>query len=259
MNMTVGPLVMPALEADADLARRVIRRVIEWDRSTPDPFRDRKEAKSGEIAKKIAELDAGLARVPDQVRNDPDRRVKAREADEEADRQMKAMHAERCGPGTLDPVDAEAMGKRIKEQAELLAKAHPLVLSRAGGAVKSVNVGASKQRAAGLPERLTVSVTPVSGQPFYAEIDAVAVITPERRVGSVKFALACLTDLWIGQRQASWKDVCAGDPNAIKPTDRGGAELARFDIGADGKSQESPPQKPVCGFPSSRSPRTFPY
>ena len=46
MNMAVGPLVMPALEADAELARRVVRRVIEWDRSTPDPFRDRQEAKS---------------------------------------------------------------------------------------------------------------------------------------------------------------------------------------------------------------------
>jgi len=257
MNMTVGPLVMPALEADAELARRVVRRVIEWDRATPDPFRDRTEAKSGDIAKKIAEIDAGLARVPDQIRDDPARRVKAREADEEADRQMKAMHAERCGPGTLDPVDAEALGKRIKEQAELLAKAHPLVLSRAGGAVKSVNVGASKQRASGLPERLTVSVTPVTGQPFYAEIDAVAVITPERRVGSVKFSLACLTDLWVGQRQASWKDVCTGDPNAIKPTDRGGTELARFDIGADGKSRESPPQKPVCGFPELTLPTNF--
>jgi len=257
MNMTLGPLIMPVLEADAELARRVVRRVIDWDRATPDPFRDRTEAKSGEIAKKMAEIDAGLARVPDQVRDDPARRLKAREADEQAEQQIKAMYAQRCGPGTLDPVDAEAAVKRINGQAELLAKAHPLVLSRAGGAVKSVNVGASKQRASGLPDRLTVSVTPVSGKPFFAEVDVVAAITPDRRVGSVKFALACLTDLWIGQREASWKDVCTGDPKAIKPVDRGGAELARFDIGADGKSRESPPQEPVCGFPALALPADF--
>jgi hypothetical protein len=249
MDMSIGPLIIPGLGADAELARRVVRRVIDWDRATPDPFRDRNEAKSGEIAKKIAEIDAGLARVPDQLRDTFAGRAQARQADEEAERQVKAMYAQRCGPGTLDPVHAEATVKRIKEQAELLAKAHPLVLSRASGGVKSVNVGTWKQTAAGLPERLTVSVAPVTGNLFYAEIDAVAVITPDRRVGSVKFSLACLTDLWIGQRQASWKDVCTDDPNAIKPTGRGSAALARFDIGADGKSQENPPKEPVCGFP----------
>jgi hypothetical protein len=257
MMMTVGPLVMPVLEADPELARRVVQRVIDWDRSTPDPFRDGEEAKSGEIAKKIAEIDAGLARLPDQIRNNPARVAKAREENEQADRQIKSMHAQRCGPGTLDPVDAEAAAERIKSQAVLLATAHSLVLSRAGGAVKSVNVGSHKLGAARLPARLTVSVTPVTGMPFYAEVDAVATITPDRKLGSVKFSLACLTDLWIGQRQASWKDVCLDDPKAIKPTDTGGAELSRFDIGADGKSRESPPQKPICGFPELKLPPDF--
>jgi hypothetical protein len=257
MMMTVGPLVMPVLEADPELARRVVKRVIDWDRSTPDPFRDKEEAKSGEIAKKIAEIDAGLARLPDQIRDNPARVAKAREENEQAERQIKAMDVQRCGPGTLDPVDAEAAAERIKGQAELLAKAHPLVLSRAGGAVKSVNIGSYKQGAGRLPERLTVSVTPVMGSPFYAEVDAVATITPERKLGPVKFSLACLTDLWIGQRQASWKDVCVGDPNAIKPADAEDPGLARFDIGADGKSQESPPQKPVCGFPELTLPAEF--
>lgn len=257
MSVTVGSLIMPVLEADAELAGRVVRRMIDWDRSTPDPFRDREEAKSGEIAKKIAEIDAGLARLPDQIRDNPDRVAKARAENEQAERQIRTMYAQRCGPGTLDAVDAEAAAERIKGQAQLLAAAHPLVLSRAGGAVKSVNVGSYKHGAVRLPIRLTVSVTPVSGKPFYAEVDAVATITPERKLGTVRLSLACVTDLWIGQRDASWKDVCVGDPTATKPVDTAGAELSRFDIGADGRSRESSPQKPICGFPELKLPADF--
>lgn len=257
MNMTVGPLIMPVLESDAELARRVVKRTIDWDRSTPDPFRDREEAKSGEIAKKIAELDAGLARLPDQIKSNPDRAAKALQENVQAERQLMAMKAQRCGPGTLDPADAEAAAERIKGQAQLLAAAHPLVLRRAGGAVKSVNVSSYQQGAARLPTRLTMSVSPINGRPFYAEVDAVATIMPDRKLGSVKLSLACLTELWIGQREASWKDVCLGDPKAIKADDTGGAEHSRFDIGADGKSRESPPQKPICGFPELTLPADF--
>jgi hypothetical protein len=241
------PLIMPALEADAELARRRVGRVIEWDSSTPDPFRDRKEASPGEIAKKIARSTRARARARSDTGRPRSRASKARERMKRPSGKIKRARAA-LRSRHLDPVDAEAMASESRSSGAP-RQSTPSRAERAGGTVKSVNVGASKQKASGLPERLTVSVTPVTGQPFYAEIDAVAVITPDRRVGSVKFSLACLTDLWIGQRQASWKDVCTGDPNAIKPTDRGGAELARFDIDADGKSQERPPQKPVCGFP----------
>ena len=257
MMMTVGPLIMPVLEADPELARRVVRRVIDWDRSTPDPFRDQEAAKSGEIAGKLAEIDAGLARLPDQIRDDPDRVARARDADEQAERQIKSTHAERCGPGTLDPVDAEAATERIKSQAEGLARTHPFVLGQAGGTVKSVSVGSWKQGAARLPSRLTVSVTPATGKAFYAEVDAEVAITPERKLGSVKMSLACLTDLWIGQRDASWKDVCLGDPKAIKPPDTGAAGLKPFDFDAEAKAQEAVVQKPTCGFPELKLPAEF--
>jgi hypothetical protein len=93
MIMTVGPLTMPVLETDPELARRVVRRTIDWDRSTPDPSRDRIEAKSGENAKKIAEIDAGLARLPDQLQANAARVAMARNDNE----MVKAMRAERCG------------------------------------------------------------------------------------------------------------------------------------------------------------------
>jgi hypothetical protein len=257
MMMTVGPLVMPILEADPELARRVVRRVIEWDRATPDPYRDREDAKSGAMRDKIVEIDAGLARLPDQIRADPTLAAQAREANELADRMVKSTFAERCGPGTLDAVDVEATSERIKTNAEGFAKAHPFVLAQAGGAVKSTSVGASRQGASRLPGRMTVGVTPVTGKGFYAEVDAEVTITPGRKLDSVKFSLVCITSLWIGQRDASWKDVCVGDPKAIKPPDAKAAEFKQFDFGAQPSLQEIADRKPVCGFSDLKLPAEY--
>jgi hypothetical protein len=257
MIMTLGPLIMPVLEADPELTRRVVRRVIDWDRSTADPFRERKEAKSDEIAARLAEIDAGLASLPEQIRDDPTRVAKARDANKQAEREIESTYAKRCGPGTLDAVDAELAIKRIKEQAERLAQAHPFVLGYAHGAVTSVNVGAWQEGAARLPRRVTVSVNSKTGKTFYAEINVAVAITADRKLSSVKFYLACITDLSIGQRDASWKDVCLGDPKAVKPTDMGVADLERFDIGSDAEAGESAMQKPICGFPELKLPAEF--
>lgn len=257
MIMTTGSLVMPTLEADPELARRAVGRVIDWDRSTPDPFRDREAAKGGEIAAKLVEIDAGLARLPDQLRDDPARVARAREADAAADGQVKSIHAGLCGPGSLDPVDAEAATERIKSQAEGLARAHPFVLSQAGGGVQSVSVGSWRQGVARLPSRLTVAVTAASGKTFYAEVDAAAAITPERTLGAVNISLACVTKLWIGQRDASWKDVCVDDPQALKPPAASAAELKPFDFGAEAKAQQAVAQKPTCSFPELKLPAEF--
>ncbi|OGB28726.1 MAG: hypothetical protein A3F78_16325 [Burkholderiales bacterium RIFCSPLOWO2_12_FULL_61_40] len=257
MLMTSGPLVMPILEADPELARRVVKRVIDWDSSTPDPFREREAAKSGEIAEKLAVIGAGLARLPDQLRDDPARVAQARKALGESERQIEASYAQRCGPGTLDPADAEAATKRIQSAAESLARTHPFVVAQAGGEVKSVNVGTYRMSHGSLPTRLTVSVSPASGKAFYAEVDAEATITPERKLGGVKMSLACVTDLWIGQRDASWKNVCADDPKARKPSAATTGELKPFDVAADEKSRQNAAQKTVCGFADLKLPEQF--
>lgn len=259
MLMTTGPLVMPVLEADPELARRVVKHVTDWDRATPDPFREREAAKSGEMAEKLAAIDAGLARLPDQLRDrlrtEPARVAQARQALDESERQIKASYAQRCGPGTLDPADAEAATERIKSAAESLVRSHAFVVARAGGEVKSVNVGTYQMGPARLPTRLTASVSPASGKAFYAEVDAESTITPERKLGAVKLSLACVTDLWIGQRDASWKNVCVDDPQARKPPAAG--ELKPFDFVADEKSRLNVAQKPVCGFAELKLPEQF--
>jgi len=257
MLMASGPLVMPILEADPELARRVVGRVIDWDRATPDPFREREAAKSGEIAEKIAAIDAGLARLPDQLRDDPTRVAQARHALDESERQIKAAYAQRCGPGTLDPADAEAATGRIKSAAESLARTHPFVVAQAGGEIESASVGTYRMGLRRLPTRLTVSVSPANGKAFYAEVDAESTITPERKLGAVKMSLACVTDLWIGQRDASWKDVCVDDPKARKPPVASTGELKPFDFAADEKARQNVAQKPVCGFAELKLPEQF--
>ena len=257
MLMTTGPLVMPILEADPELARRVVKRVIDWDRATLDPFREREAAKSGEIAEKLATIDAGLARLPDQIRDDPARVAQARQALADTERQIKSSYAERCGPGTLDPADAEAATERIRSAAESLARTHPFVVAEAGGEVKSVSIGTYRLGPGRLPARLTAWVNPASGKPFYAEVDAESTITPERKLGAVKLSLACVTDIWIGQRDASWKNVCADDPKARKPPAAATGELKPFDFVADEKSRQNVAPKPVCGFAELKLPEQF--
>jgi len=245
---------MPTLEANPELARRVVRRVIEWDRATPDPFRDRAEAKSGDFPDKLAKLEAGLGKLPDDLGKDPARMAKAREAEENADRLDRQAWTKRCGPGTLDAVDAEAATKRIKADAERLVRVHPLVLQQVGGPVKSADTGALRQGESRLPTRLTISIQPESGKSLYAEVDVAASVTSDRKLGPVKLTLACVTRLWIGQRDASWRDVCAGDANAVRPAPAT-ADLRQYADLAAAKYPEV--QKPVCGFPDLKLPRDF--
>lgn len=96
MVSTIGPLVMPAIGSDPEMAARVVSRVIAWDRATPDPFRDRKEAKSPEIQKRLADIDARLSRLPEQFR-DPALAARAQVKSDEADRHVKEMFEKRCG------------------------------------------------------------------------------------------------------------------------------------------------------------------
>lgn len=244
MLMTVGTMVMPILEADPELAQRAVKRAIEWDRSTLDPFRERDEAKSDEIAKKIAAIDEGLAHLPDQLRNDSARVARARQALDGSERQLKDSYAQRCGPGTLDPADAEPAAERIKRAAESLVRTNSFAVSQAGGEIKSASVTSFRMAPSRLPTRITVAVNPTNGKMFYAEVDADPAITPERKLGAVQMSLACITDLSLGYRDARWKDVCTDDVAARKPSAAAG-ELKPFDFAADETARQTIAKKGV--------------
>lgn len=213
MNMTVGGVVTPVLQDDPDLAREAVRRAIEWDRKTPDPFRDGAAARTLDYPKQLAEIDAGLARLPGQLRDEPPRSANERAA---VERFIETGHAERCGPGALDAGDLPAANKRITTEAENLVKSHPLAIERAGGAIASVDVRTAMMGPSRLPTRVSLVVTPAAGKQFYAEVDVAPTISANRKLGAVKFSLACVTDP-SSKRDAHWKNVCLDDPTAIRP------------------------------------------
>lgn len=212
----VGPLIMPILEADPELARKVVRRVIEWDRTAPDPFRDDESAKSGDMPEKLARLDASLARLPEELEKDTARTANARESNLQAERLLEKFN-ERCRTTRLDSINLEAATEAIKTQAETFAKTNPFVVAQAGGSVRAVSVSSYQLGETRLPQRVTVVVAPSSGQGFFAEIDVNAEVTGARKLGSIRISLVCITKLSIGQRDGRWRDVCLGDSNAIRP------------------------------------------
>lgn len=230
MRMTVGPMIMPDIVADPEMAKRVVRRVIDWHRSTPDPFRDRVETTiSAKVKVKLAEIDASYASLLDKT-PDPVRIAKAQELAAQVEQEIKSKEAIHCAPGTLDSLHTEAATERIQRHAELLTKSHPLVLSRAGGAIRSVRV-IQTSLANNIPKRLTVSVAPMTGATFYAEVDAISTVTSDRKLATVKFSLECLRDS--SGNQDRLKDVCQSDSKSIKPVNTWNVGLSRFDIGID--------------------------
>jgi hypothetical protein len=86
--VTISPLIMPDLLTDPGLTRWAVQRTADWDRSTPDPFRDVALAKGGEFPARLAEIDAAMARLP--------RDLQARLADIDA---MKAPGRANAGGG----------------------------------------------------------------------------------------------------------------------------------------------------------------
>jgi hypothetical protein len=98
MQITVGPLVLPSLILDPAMARRVVDRVTDWDRHTPDPYRDGPEAKTADFPARLAAIDAVLAGFPRQLESDRALIDAAPELQAEAERQAEANRAANCGP-----------------------------------------------------------------------------------------------------------------------------------------------------------------
>jgi hypothetical protein len=94
--VTISPLIMPDLLTDPALARWAVQRTADWDRSTPDPFRDVALAKGGAFPARLAEIDAAMARLPRDLQAKAGGGGAALLA--EAERQLAAMRGARCRP-----------------------------------------------------------------------------------------------------------------------------------------------------------------
>lgn len=215
LNASVAPFMMPIMGSDPELGRKVMRQVLEWDSATPDPFRDKVPQAAETVRNDLAEFEAGFAQLAEAVARGVGDGSQARKTDEHMEKMALASHARRCAPGTVDATAAPAAIARIDEEVRGLVTAHPLVLRRAGGAIGKVAIASRANHQHALPHRYTVSVVPGSGDTFYAEVDVASTVGADRQLGKITPKLACLTDLWIGQREAV-KDVCTSDPKALR-------------------------------------------
>ncbi|AVR97313.1 hypothetical protein [Pseudoduganella armeniaca] len=217
LQLSVAPLVMPALGADPAMARRVVARLLAWDKATPDPFRERAAHGTADVKAQMAQVEADIAtgtgRLADQIAADKARQAESAAADAAVDRQLAQQTERRCAAGATD-----IAGERTRIDAEVrrVVADHALVRKHATGGVRSVSVAATEVRAGALPTRMSLTVTPVQGQPFYAEVLIETTVTRERRLDTISATLLCLTNQWLGQRQAG-RDVCVSDPQAILP------------------------------------------
>ncbi len=200
MLMTIGPPINNYAFQDVRRLDRTLERVLEWDRTTPNPFRDKP---------RTSDIEATLERVYSGFRDlklkliteKDDIEQKARAAAAQIEQSAAQSKTRPCKPGEPDPAFARQTIETEKKWVTEFAKLQPDVV-RVAGMIQSANVMSYKQDSKStLPTRYTVFIGGTSKR-VYAEVDV-------SRTGSEsKFVLACVTHLSIGQRDP-FKDVCA--------------------------------------------------
>lgn len=199
MIMSVGAPINNYAFQDVGRLDRTLERVLAWDKTAPNPYRERSRTSEAEAA--IEKVYAGLRDLRAKIAAEKaDIEQQARAAAPEMEQMLAASRTPPCKPGEPDPAYANRILEREKRAVEEFARGHRDV-ARAAGTVKSVSVAASRVGVgASVTGRYTVSVVG-SAKTVYAEVDVT------RSGGTATFSLACVTDLWIGQREA-FKDVC---------------------------------------------------
>lgn len=200
MMMTVGAPINNYAYQDARKLDRVIDRVLDWDKTTPNPLRERPRA--ADVEKKVEQAYAGLRELKVNLvaeRDDIERKAKA------ASPQMEQMAAQLktppCKPGKPDPAFINRIIEAEEKSVTEFAMTHPSVL-RESGAIKFADAAQYQQDTdSGLPTRYTISIDGTKKR-VYAEVKVL------RTADRSSFALACVTQLSPGQRDP-FKDVCA--------------------------------------------------
>lgn len=198
MMMTVGQAVNNYAMQNTSNLNRILDRVLEWDKITPNPFNDRTRSES--IDKQIEQVYSGLRDLKSKIFSEKDDlERKARLAAPEIERTYAQSRDLLCRKGQPDPAYAK---QTIQKEWSLVldfVKNHKDVIREAGG-VGEVSPAISRiQSQATLPDRYEVSVS--GNKTIYAIVDV------SRSAGDAKFTLACISHLSHGHREA-FKDPC---------------------------------------------------
>ncbi|MDA8126698.1 MAG: hypothetical protein M0009_16115 [Deltaproteobacteria bacterium] len=191
MRMTIGPPILNYAFQDISNCCRILDSVLEWDKKTPNPFRDNPKTESAE--KQIAQIYAGL------------REYKAKLIAEKSDIENKAKQAAPdieqtyvkadppCQKGQLDPAHLNWVIMKERSLVENFIAFHSEVIQKAKG-VSSVSVATYKvRRQEVLPYRYIVSVYGLDKQPWEKDFRPVYVaVDVSRQNGAPEFKVACM-------------------------------------------------------------------
>lgn len=198
MLMTVGPLINNYAFQDVSNLKRILDRVLEWDKKTPNPFREK--TRSENIEKQIDQVYAGLRDLKAKLsaeRDDLER--KARLAAPEIERTYAQTGNLLCRKDQLDPAYAAQATQKEWSLVTDFVKNNKDVIREAGGIKATYPESSTTKQTEVMPSRYIVSVN--GSKNIFAVVDV------SRSSGDAKFTLACVSHLSMGQRDSS-KDVC---------------------------------------------------
>lgn len=199
MLMTVGPPINNYAFQDVLKLDRQLDRVLEWDKTTPNPLRE--GTRADDIKGQIEKAYAGFRDLRSKLRVEKDDiEQKAKAAAPQIEQMYIQMRSRPCQPGSPDPAYANRTIKMEKNSVEEFTKNHKDVL-REVGVIKYVSVSSYRLNPKStLPSRYTVSVDGTN-KLLFAEVEV------SRSGDHASFVLACTTTLSLGQRDP-FKDVC---------------------------------------------------
>lgn len=201
MLMTTGPVINNYAFQDVSNLGRILDRVLEWDKTTHNPFREKPRSEA--IDKQLEQVYAGLRDLRTKlVAEKSDLEAKARKAASDIDRAYTQKDNPLCRKGQLDPAYAAQEAKKEWSLVIDFIKNNKEVIREAGGIKDIYPASSTKNSTEVMPHRYEVSVNGVGGKSIYP------IIGVTRSDGNTKFTLDCISHLSMGYREA-FKDACS--------------------------------------------------
>lgn len=200
MLMTVGAPINNYAFQNTSNFRRILDQVLEWDKTTPNPYREKPRSEIAE--QQIAEIYGGLRDLQAKLSAEQsDIEANARRAAPEIERMFAAGDNPQCRAGQVDP--ANAAQEIIKEK--VLVKAYvennPEVIRDAGEIKSTWFDRVTTMGTDTMPFQYEMGVMSAAGKESHAIVDV------SRSGADVKFKLVCIARLrWVSRDTA--KDPC---------------------------------------------------
>jgi len=185
MMMTVGAPINNYAFQDVPNLNRILERVLEWDKTAPNSFRERPHSEAEE--QKIASIYAGMHDLQGKIiAEQTDLEAKARKAAPEIERMYAAKNNPQCRAGQVDPSNAAKETAKEKILVSDYVRSNPEVIQDAGE-IKSTWVETFSTKSTDtMPSRYEVGVISSVGKESHAIVDV------SRSGSDVKFKLFCI-------------------------------------------------------------------